>query len=218
MKKRDNAILLGIGTTRRKFVVTDSNPAGLRMKIPAMRYHAKKSGKLCRGYGNHKCLFNKGDTLNVLCPETVMEDGLATVLIHREWNGKDMLMQRNFNDYSSLLEFKEECVLEFPVVQVGHLSYGNCDEFLCIQPAPETNLWVDKKLTLSCEVASTGGAGAGTKAHGSEESGACEGAAQEACLGDDAGSYYGIGDFEDYSGYGNYDDFLPDPFSGSELF
>ena len=204
MKKRDNAILLGIGTTRRKFVVTDSNPAGLRMKIPAMKYHAKKSGKLCRGYGNHKCLFNKGDTLNVLCPETVMEDGLATVLIHREWNGKDMLMQRNFNDYSSLLEFKEEYALEFPVVQVGRLSYGNCDEFLCIQPAPETNLWVDKKLTLSCEVISTGEAGAGTKAQasegseGNEESGACEAAATEAGLGDDIGNYYGTYNLEGY--------------------
>ena len=156
MKRRDNAILLGIGTTRRKFLPTGANTAGLHTRIPAVRYLARESGKLCRGCGNHKCLFNKGDTLWVLCPETVMEgDDLATVLIHREWNGKDMLMQRNFHDYRDLLEYEGECGLDFPVVQVGRLTYGGSDEFLCVQPAQGTNLWVDRRLTLPCENATT---------------------------------------------------------------
>ena len=152
MKSRESAILLGIGTARRKFEVTNNNPVGLFVKVPAREYLAKASGKLCKGNGNHKCLFNKGDTLNVLCPETVMEDGQATVFVHRECNGKYMLMQRNFHDYKDRLEFKEERVLEFPVKKVGYMVYGGYDEFLCVQPAQGTNLWIDKRLILSCEL------------------------------------------------------------------
>lgn len=77
-------------------------------------------------------------------------------------------MQRNFHDYEDMLEFKEECVLEFPVVQVGNLVYGNTDEFYCIRPVPGMNLWVDKQLTLLSDVASTSmhGVGIGFVAEG----------------------------------------------------
>lgn len=151
MPRRENAILLGIGTTRRKFHITNPNPNEVHVRIPAMRYIANASGKLCRGNGNHKCLFNKGDTLEILCPEAVMEDGHATLFIHRAWNGKDMLMQRYLNDYKSLLDFKEECVLEFKVTQVGHFTYGGYDECVCIQPISGVNLWVDRRLALESE-------------------------------------------------------------------
>lgn len=151
MSRRENAILLGIGTTRRKFHATNSNPVETYVEIPAMKYVANASGKLCKGFVNHKCLFNKGDTLEILCPETVMEDGHATFFIHRAWNGKDMLMQRYLNDYISLLEFKEECVLKFKVTQIGHFSFSRYEECVCIQPVPGTNLWIDKRLTLQPE-------------------------------------------------------------------
>lgn len=210
MKRRDNAILLGIGTTRRKFVPIDSNPVGLTVKIPARKYQAKESGKLCRGIGNHKCLFNKDDTLSILCPETVMdEDDLATVFIHREWNGKDMLMQRNFKDYINLLEFKEECVLEFPVLQIGCLTYGRRDEFLCIQPAPGTNLWVDKRLTLSCEIAKTSEPGTETE---TQESKAAEdtGLKMEVEMNEGLSLYDEINDNWEFDGYSLYSSFYED--------
>lgn len=151
MKRRENAILLGIGATRRKFYTTNSNPGEVYVKIPAIRYVANASGKLCRGNGNHKCLFNKGDNLEVLCPETVVDDGHAMLFVHRAWNGKDMLMQRYLSDYTHQLEFKEECVLEFKVTQVGHFTCGGFDDCVCIQPIPGTNLWIDKKLALQPE-------------------------------------------------------------------
>ena len=159
MKSRENAILLGLGTTRRKFEITNSNPVGMFVKVPSAKYLAKASGKLCKGRGNHKCLFSKGDTLNVLCPETATEDdGHVTVFVHREWNGKDMLVQRNFSDYKDSLEYKGDCVLEFPVKKVGYMTYGGYDEFVCTQPAQGTNLWIDKRLILSCEVRDVQGA------------------------------------------------------------
>ena len=211
MKSREKAILLGIGTTRRKFDETNRNPVGMTVKIPSKKYQAKESGKLCRGRGNHKCLFNKGDTLNVLCPETVMEDGQATVFVHRERNGKDMLMQRDFNDYKDALEFKEECVLEFPVTKIGKLTYGNTDEFLCVQPVPGMNLWIDKRLVLSCEVTKTDEAGteAGTA---TEEQKADDCAEPRSFIDDDVDGYSSFNEPCDF------DDFLPYSSGGNDFF
>lgn len=148
MKRREDAIILGVGTTRRKFRVTNNNPKDIVIKIPAFRYIANASGKLCKGTGNHKCLFNKGDKLEILCPETVKEESQATFFIHRSWNGKDMLMQRNFYHYAPLLDFIEECVLEFSVTKIGHYSIGYYEECVCVQPVPGMDLWIDIRLTL----------------------------------------------------------------------
>lgn len=151
MQRKESAILLGIGATIRKFYTTNSNPGEMYAKIPAIRYVAIASGKLCRGKGNHKCLFSKGDTIEVLCPETIMEDRLSTLFVHRALNNKDMLMQRYLSDYTPQLEFKEECVLKFKVTQIGHFTCGSYEECVCVQPIQGTNLWVDKRLVLELE-------------------------------------------------------------------
>ena len=55
------------------------------------------------------------------------------------------------------------------MVQAGRLTYGGCDEFLCVQPVQGTNLWVDKRLILSCEATRTSTGESGE----SEKSGEC---------------------------------------------
>lgn len=151
MQKKENAILLGIGATTRKFYTTNSDPGELYAKIPIIRYIANAPGKLCRGKGNYKRLFLKGDIVEVLCPETVMEDRLSTLFIHRLSSGKEMLMQRHLSDYTNQLEFKEECTLRYKVIQTGHFTCGSYEECVCIQPIPGSNLWVDKRLVVEFE-------------------------------------------------------------------
>lgn len=153
MQKEENAILLGIGTTKKKFFITNSNPGDMHVWVPAVRYVTKSADKQWqnRDRANHECLFNKGDTLEVLCPETVTEDEYATLIIHKACNGENILAQQRLGDYVHQLEFKEECVLKFKVAQVGHFTYGCYDECVCIQPVTGSNLWIDRWLTLEPE-------------------------------------------------------------------
>ena len=137
---------MGLGTTRRKVEITSVSIGALRIKISAQRFLAKNSGKLCKGKVNHKCLFNKGDTLDLLCPETVQKDGRATVFVHRAYNGKNTLLQRNINEYSEFLIPTEVGEIEFPVTKIGRVIYGECEECYCIEPAPGSHLWIDKRL------------------------------------------------------------------------
>ena len=158
-RRREYAILAGIGTARRKFVITKderkantaaSTEEGERMyvRVPVHRYIATASGKLCKGKVNHKCLFSRNDTLDLLCPETVQDDGQATVFVHRAFKNRDILAQRNINMYMRLLCFKAAGLAEFRVVYTGHAMFGECEECVCVQPVEGTNLWIDKRLLV----------------------------------------------------------------------
>ena len=204
MQRRENAILAGIGTTRRKFVVTkderkkkttesttittttpppppttttieeanngdnEEEEEDLYVCVPVHRYTATASGRLCKGKVNHKCLFSRDDTLDVLCPDTVHMDnsnnnsnnnnsndnnnnsrnGRATVFVHRTFKSRDILVQRNINTYMGLLCFKAAGLAEFRVVSTGHAMFGECEECVCVQPVAGTNLWIDKRLLV----------------------------------------------------------------------
>ena len=152
MQRRENAILAGVGTTRRKFVVSKDEKKkkkkkkktiimttettitieeeeekgrtdhreeeDLYVRVPAHRYMAIASGKLCKGKVNHKCLFSRDDTLDILCPDTVYMDssssnnsnGRATLFVHRSFKNRDILVQRNINTYMRLLCFMPKVV------------------------------------------------------------------------------------------------------------
>ena len=158
MQRREYAILAGIGTTRRKFTVTkdekkktaptEEGEEEMYVRIPIHRYTATASGKLCKGKVNHKCLFSRDDTLDLLCPETVQDDGRATVFVHRAFKSRDILVQRNFDLYMKLLCFKAAGLAEFRVVCTGHAMFGECEECVCVQPVAGTNLWIDKRLLV----------------------------------------------------------------------
>ena len=160
MQRREYAILAGIGTTRRKFTVTKDEKKKKKtapteegeeetyVRIPIHRYTATASGKLCKGKVNHKCLFSRDDTLDLLCPETVQDDGRATVFVHRAFKSRDILVQRNFDLYMKLLCFKAAGLAEFRVVCTGHAIFGECEECVCVQPVEGTNLWIDKRLLV----------------------------------------------------------------------
>ena len=154
MLRRESAILLGIGTTRRKFALSEETTSKGEQKddmyvcVPINRYVAIKSGKLCQGKVNHKCLFNKDDTLDLLCPDTVQSDGRATVFVHREYMNRDILAQRNINIYMGALCFKAAGLAEFRVVHTGRAMLGEREECVCIQPVAGTNLWIDKRLVF----------------------------------------------------------------------
>ena len=152
MLRRESAILAGVGTTRRKFTVIDEatdmngNVEVKYVRIPIHRYTTTGSGKLCQGTVNHKCLFNKDDTLDLLCPETVQSNGRATVLVHRAFKNREILVQRDIRTYMKLLCFKTAGLAEFRVVCTGRAMLGGCEECVCIQPVEGTYLWVDKRL------------------------------------------------------------------------
>ena len=154
MLRRESAILLGVGTTRRKFALTEETASKEEQKdemyvcVPINRYVAIKSGKLCQGKVNHKCLFNKDDILDLLCPDTVQSDGRATLFVHREYMNRDILAQRNINTYMGALCFKAAGLAEFRVVHTGRAMLGEREECVCIQPVGGTNLWIDKRLVL----------------------------------------------------------------------
>ena len=124
-KRREDAILQGIGATRRKFVspATDSPDwPGVphTISVPVHRYIATASGQMCQGNGNHRCLFRENDVVEVLFPnassiksesenENRKRRGRKKLTVRRRWRGGGMgrvvmVVHRNFSKDDVLVQ------------------------------------------------------------------------------------------------------------------
>ena len=157
LKRREDVILKDEGVARRKIldVVPEAveppppPPApgvGLRVRLHAQRYVAIKSGPLCRGKGNKKCLFGKGDVVDVLCPANKSKDGKVMMVIHKSKRDKEFMRQRYLGDYEPCLSPKGEIECDFPVAKRGRLKLQGMVECYCVLVAGKDYLWVDKRL------------------------------------------------------------------------
>lgn len=156
-RRREDVILEKEGVTRRK-ITDDENDlslllqksmlmaAGLRVRIDVQRYVAVKSAPLCKGSKNKKCLFGKGDVVDVLCPDDIGEDGKAMVVVHKAKFNKEYMLQRCLSEYEGNLMAKERIECDFPVVKMGHLKLQSMVECYYLRITDEESLWIDKRL------------------------------------------------------------------------
>lgn len=156
-RRREDVILEKEGVTRRK--ITDDEDdlslllqksmlmtSGLRVRIDVQRYVAVKSAPLCKGSKNKKCLFGKGDVVDVLCPDDIGDDGKAMVVVHKAKFNKEYMLQRCLSEYEGNLMAKERIECDFPVIKMGHLKLQSMVECYYLRITDEESLWIDKRL------------------------------------------------------------------------
>ena len=150
LKRREDVILEGEGVTRRKVSEDDvqqqQQPAEMYVRLQVQRYVAKRSAPLCKGTRNKKCLFGKGDVVDVLCPDSPSSEGKAMMLVHKARHNKEFMRQRTLADYEEHLEPKGKIKSDFLVLKKGHLKLQEMAECYSILVTGNTSLWVDKRL------------------------------------------------------------------------